>query len=196
MVVFGKSKHPKARLKVAQPEADNWSNEQVESSGENEILEELKLKIESSSRSSELQISKIDELAEKIELLENKEKELESENEKLRIGFENVVFENSIAHALLMQNVRRVQSAQVGQNLRFMKSLEDRLRAYEHQQREPIIEIKRDFVKLKQDVTDNHVPLEEIVDLQELGNFIQQKVLSYLLQSTPSIDEIAKKTEK
>ena len=56
-----------------------------------------------------MQISKIDELAEKIELLENKEKELESENEKLRIGFEDVVFENSIAHALLMQNVRSVQ---------------------------------------------------------------------------------------
>jgi hypothetical protein len=116
------------------------------------------LKIESSSRSSNLQSSKIDELAEKIEVLENKEKELESENEKLRMGFQDVIFENSIAHALLMQNVRSVQdrvktrrlffgngandalfftcsvfensqntqekSTQVGQNLRFMKSLE------------------------------------------------------------------------
>ena len=67
------------------------------------------MKIESSSRSSDLQSSKIDELAEKIELLENKEKELESENEKLRTGFQDVIFENSIAHALLMQNVRSVQ---------------------------------------------------------------------------------------
>jgi flagellar motility protein MotE (MotC chaperone) len=67
------------------------------------------LKIESSSRSSNLQSSKIDELAEKIEVLENKEKELESENEKLRMGFQDVIFENSIAHALLMQNVRSVQ---------------------------------------------------------------------------------------
>jgi len=187
---------PIARLKVAQPEADNWSNEQEESSGEseNEVLEDLKLKIESSSRSSNLQSSKIDELAEKIEVLENKEKELEGENERLRMGFQDVIFENSIAHALLMQNVRSVQSTQVGQNLLFMKSLEDRLRAYEHQQREPIIEIKRDFIELKQEVTDNQVPLEEIVDLQELGNFIQQKVLSYLLQSTPnSFDE---QTEK
>lgn len=98
-----------ARLKVAQPEADNWSNEQEESSGDYEVLEDLKLKIESSSRSSELQSSKIDELAEKIEVLENKEKELESENEKLRNGFQDVIFENSIAHALLMQNVRSVQ---------------------------------------------------------------------------------------
>jgi hypothetical protein len=126
---------------------------------ENKVLEDLKLKIESSSRSSEVQSSKIDELAEKIEVLENKEKELESENEKLRMGFQDVIFENSIAHALLMQNVRSVQdrvktrrlffgngaknalfffmsrvfkfaktpeikSTQVGQNLRFMKSLE------------------------------------------------------------------------
>ena len=67
------------------------------------------MKIESDSRSSDLQSSRIEELAEKIGLLEKQEKELESENERLRIGFQDVIFENSIAHALLMQNMRSVQ---------------------------------------------------------------------------------------
>ncbi|CAG5105343.1 Oidioi.mRNA.OKI2018_I69.chr1.g2045.t1.cds [Oikopleura dioica] len=175
---------PIARLKVAQPGAENWSEDQEESSGDSEQsrVSTLEVELEESSRSIDLQGDKIDELAAKIELLENKEKELEIENEKLKRGFHDVVFENSLARALLLQNVHAAQSSQVEQNLRFMKSLEDRLKAYEHQQREPIIEIKRDFIKLKQEVTDNQVPLEEIVDLKELGNFIQQRVLSYLLR--------------
>ena len=96
---------------MAQPGAENWSEDQEESSGDSEAsrVSTLEVELEESSRSIDLQGDKIDELAEKIELLENKEKELEIENEKLKRGFHDVVFENSLARALLLQNVHAAQ---------------------------------------------------------------------------------------
>ena len=71
-------------------------------------------------------------------------------------------------------------------NLQFMKSMEERLEVYEHQQKIPIRQMESEVRGIRQMLKSDRLPMNQVVDLDALEVYIRQEVLKAILHLTPT----------
>jgi len=112
---------------------------------------------------------------------------LQEANEKVLTELRHVEFENSFSSAMMIQNMKSFQDRQTQSNLKFMKDMEDRLRVYEHQQKLPIQHMEKEVLELRHEIKDTRrLPMNQVVDLPALEEYIRSEVVKAILQLTPS----------
>jgi len=111
---------------------------------------------------------------------------IEEVNTEIMTELKQVEFENSFANAMVIQNMKKYQDEQVMSNLQFMKSMEERLEVYEHQQKIPIRHMESEVRGIRQMLKSDRLPMNQVVDLDALEVYIRQEVLKAILHLTPT----------
>ena len=66
-----------------------------------------------------------------------------------------------------------------------MKDMENRLQLYEFQQKMPIKKMEHEVLNLHNLLTEDRLPMNQVVDLDALEVYIRQEVLKAILHLTP-----------